>query len=217
MLSSGGSRAESDRFAQLVGLLAAPFGAARGKRCVHALALRANRLRSTGCRLSATPVAAKIALRSAGGPAVAPISPTPQGGSPLLIKCTSTGSLGRTASARDSLNRLLDTTIEQNFEQCRADRDRAEQDWPVNFLGGSRKVHFYPHSPLHSSRRLCAPRFLRAADPKVPDCSERLRMPGKPANLHQRPSRALLRLIGPGQWHRRAGFTRVPSWRPTVD
>src|ERR1700679_2924934 len=65
------------------------FGVARGRSCVHALALLAKRSRSMGSRLTATPAAAKIALRSAGGPAVAPVSPTPQGGSPLLIKCTS--------------------------------------------------------------------------------------------------------------------------------
>src|SRR3974390_490085 len=65
------------------------LGAARGRSCVHALVLLAKRSRSTGRRFSATPVAAKIALRSAGGPAVVPASPRPPGGSPLLIKCTS--------------------------------------------------------------------------------------------------------------------------------
>src|SRR6516165_7231814 len=47
--------------------------------------LTASAARSTGSRRSATPVAALIALRSAGGPAVAPVSPMPPGSSLLWM------------------------------------------------------------------------------------------------------------------------------------
>ena len=54
----------------------------------HAGFLPARTSRSMGNRRSAMPVAAKIALRKAGGPAVAPVSPMPPGASPLFTTCT---------------------------------------------------------------------------------------------------------------------------------
>jgi hypothetical protein len=56
--------------------------------------------RSIGSRRRGTPVAAKIALRKAGGPAVAPVSPMPPGCSPLLIMWTSIGGVSSMRSIR---------------------------------------------------------------------------------------------------------------------
>src|SRR5262249_56242302 len=50
----------------------------------HAFFLPARRSRSIGSRCRAMPVAARMALRSAGGPPFAPVSPMPPGGSPLF-------------------------------------------------------------------------------------------------------------------------------------
>src|SRR5262249_59495786 len=57
----------------------------------HAFFPPARRSRSIGRRRRAMPVAARMALRSAGGPPFAPVSPMPPGGSPLLMTFTSMG------------------------------------------------------------------------------------------------------------------------------
>src|SRR5205085_3480420 len=55
----------------------------------HACFLPASTPRSIGRWRSGIPVAAYTALQIAGGAVVAPVSPIPPGGSPLLMRCTS--------------------------------------------------------------------------------------------------------------------------------
>ena len=70
-------------------------GATHGGHAFTAIAAR-----SIGRRRNGTPVAAKIALRRAGGPAVEPVSPMPPGRSPLLMMWTSIGGVSSMRSIR---------------------------------------------------------------------------------------------------------------------
>src|SRR5258706_13590441 len=67
---------------------------------VHASFLPARTSRSMGSRRRRLPVAAKMALARAGGPATVPVSPMAPRASPLGITCTSMGGVSSIRSIR---------------------------------------------------------------------------------------------------------------------